>query len=326
MATSNWALTAVTLFSALTFGYYATSQSLKVYNKARLKGTSGLYPKERQEKFGRLFRNGIPAVKPLADLCMKSRWMKGRFEAFCTIKNAKQKMTNPMAVCSVWIVACLVLLVLGTLVGASWIFGLAATLCFSAICNVWLDSKTEKRAREIQESIPDVLRSINTCFSAGLSLEQTLKQIAGDSQGACNEIFQESSAHLLAGGTAPEALELLRKNSLTSELSFVSVALEIQHISGGSVRQVLECATLAAENQIELRRKLQVQTAQAQLSAKVVTLMPFVLIALFSLISKDFLAPFFASPIGLVLFALAIAMEVIGVLIVRTTLKIQVDL
>ena len=325
MAASNWALTIATIFSALIFGYYASDKSLKAYKKARNKGAQGLNSENYSHKFGKLLRNGIPATKPLARAFMKIAWVKSKAESYCAINNSKHVSASPIAVCSVWLAICLFLIAIGTLIGASWVFGLAAALCFSAACNVWLDSKCEKRTREIQESIPDVLRSITTCFNAGLSLEQTLKQIAGDSQGACKDIFQESSAHLLAGGTASEALELLRKNSLTQELSFVSVALEIQHISGGSIKQVLDCATLAAENQIELRRKLQVQTAQAQLSAKVVTLMPFVLITLFSLISKDFLAPFFASPVGIALFALAIAMEVIGVLIVRSSLQIKVN-
>ena len=325
MATSNWAITTAAIFSALIFGYYASDKALKSYKKAQNKGSQGLNPDNYSNKFGKLLRNGIPATKPLARTCMRLAWVKSKAESYCAINSSRQLSANPIAVCSVWLAICLALLVVGTLIGASWIFGLAAALCFSAVCNVWLDSQCEKRTREIQESIPDVLRSITTCFNAGLSLEQTLKQIAGDSQGACKDIFQESSAHLLAGGTASEALELLRKNSLTDELSFVSVALEIQHVSGGSIKQVLDCATLAAENQIELRRKLQVQTAQAQLSAKVVTLMPFVLITLFSLISEDFLAPFFASPVGIGLFALAIVMEIVGVLIVRSTLQIQVN-
>lgn len=76
----------------------------------------------------------------------------------------------------------------------------------------------------------------------------------------------------------------------------------------------------SVESEIDLARSLKVQTAQAQLSARIVTAMPFVLIALFSLMSPGFLSPFFESMAGMALLAAALVMQVAGVVLVHRML------
>ena len=77
------------------------------------------------------------------------------------------------------------------------------------------------------------------------------------------------------------------------------------------------------EGEIELARSLRVQTAQAKLSARIVTAMPFVLAALFSLMSPGFLGPFVESVPGMALLAMALAMQAAGVLMVQRMLDVD---
>lgn len=52
--------------------------------------------------------------------------------------------------------------------------------------------------------------------------------------------------------------------------------------------------------------------------------MPFLLIGIFSLISEGFLDPFFTNTIGIVLLCAAIAMQAIGIMLVRKILRVEV--
>jgi tight adherence protein B len=125
------------------------------------------------------------------------------------------------------------------------------------------------------------------------------------------------------GGSAEAALAELRDGAHASELAFVAVALDVQHQSGGAMRQVLDAAADTVKGELALRRSLRVQTAQAKLSARVVVIMPFVLVAAFSLASPDFLSPFFASPAGYALLALALIMQAAGIVLVRRALSVD---
>lgn len=89
------------------------------------------------------------------------------------------------------------------------------------------------------------------------------------------------------------------------------------------MRQVLEAAAETVKGELALRQSLRVQTAQAKLSARVVTVMPFILVAAFSLASPDFLAPFFAGPAGYALLGLALAMQAAGIVLVRRALAVD---
>ena len=89
------------------------------------------------------------------------------------------------------------------------------------------------------------------------------------------------------------------------------------------MRQVLDAASDTVKGELALRRALRVQTAQAKLSARVVAVMPFILVAAFSLASPDFLSPFFSGPVGYGLLALAITMQVAGIVLVRRALSVD---
>ena len=93
----------------------------------------------------------------------------------------------------------------------------------------------------------------------------------------------------------------------------MAVALDVQHQAWG--RQHAPGARGGARDGRRgagpAPRALRVQTAQARLSARVVTVIPFALVAVFSLVSKGFLIRFCKArwgwPVGL-----GIAMEVAG--------------
>lgn len=219
------------------------------------------------------------------------------------------------------ITACLVTM----FVSSSLVFGLASG-CIVAIGIVGhIKSRSDRTTAEMREGIPEVIRCMQTCFRSGQSLLQTLRYTSSEVGGSLGKIFSIAADRLDVGDTTADALSVLRQYPDVPELSFVAVALDVQHQTGGSIIPVLESARESVEGELDLMRTLRVQTAQAKLSATIVTVMPFVLIALFSLMSPDFLSPFFESWQGLFLFALALIMQVAGVVSVRRMLRIDVS-
>lgn len=175
----------------------------------------------------------------------------------------------------------------------------------------------------MREHVPSALRLLSDCFTSGHPLPQTMHVAAESVQGSLGAIFRRVENRLLTGASVHDALAPLKESSGLRELSFIAVALDVQHTSGGSIGPVLDSAREAVEGNLELSRTLRVQTAQAKLSATMVTLMPFVLVALFSLIIPDFLAPFFSSALGVILLSIALLMQIGGVLIVRRICKVD---
>lgn len=182
-------------------------------------------------------------------------------------------------------------------------------------------NKIDKIASELREQIPEALRSMAACSRSGLSLPQTLETASAECTGQLAKIFTSVSSKMRLGYSASDSLTTMKSQSSLRELKFIAVALDVQHTTGGSIAPILESTRQFVNSEIELARALRVKTSQAKLSATIVTIMPFLLLALFSFISPDFLSPLFTTPIGIAVFLVAMTMQFAGVVLIRRMLK-----
>ena len=137
-------------------------------------------------------------------------------------------------------------------------------------------------------------------------------------------MFRKSTQIMQTGGSVSDALNYLKNSESGAELSFLAVALDVQHQTGGSMKPVIDSARDMVENKLELMRLLHVQTAQAKLSARIVMILPFALIAIFSIISPGFLLPFFSSFLGFILLIIACILQFAGFILVKKILNINI--
>lgn len=275
-------------------------------------------------KAQRLLRNGLPALMPLAHLLMKASFIRRFIMRIEQTLARRHIATHPSSVATLLIGGCGCVFVIGLAIARSWVFALTGVfLCIIAL-NGWLGKQYDLYRSELREELPYALQAMNSCFCIGYSLPQIFDQVALDLEGPLKAVFQRCAAIINAGGTIEEALEALKHQTSEPELFFLATALEIQHRTGSSLSQVLEVVRRSVDDQIGLKRLLRTQTAQAKLSAQIVTIMPFLIIAIFSLISEGFLEPFFTSITGIVLLAVAVLMQAAGIMIVRKLLKVEV--
>lgn len=272
----------------------------------------------------RLVRNGISALGPAADVLMKLRVVERFLTSLQATLAERGTTTFPRSLATLAIAGSGAIFALGLLVSGSWVFGITAIFLAFIALNTWMTKQQETYKTRLREELPTALQAMNACFCVGYSLPQIFDQVALDLEGPLKQVFLRTGAVISAGGTVEEALEVLKHQTDEPELFFLATALEIQHRTGSSLSQVLEVVRGSVSDQIELKRLLQTQTAQAKLSAQIVTVMPFLLIGIFSLISEGFLDPFFTSTIGIVLLCAAIAMQAIGIMLVRKILRVEV--
>ncbi len=266
-----------------------------------------------------LLRNGIPSLKPLSNELLKVRAVERFIGRLQNALAERDTETYPQSLASLLLSGALAILILGSALSASFVFALTAL-----ILNSWITKQQDSYHARLREELPSAIQAMNACFCIGYSLPQIFEQVAQDLEGPLKQVFQKSAAVVGAGGTVEEALEVLKSQTHEPELFFLATALEIQHRTGSSLSQVLEVVRQSVDDQLELKRLLQTQTAQAKLSAQIVTIMPFLIIGVFSLISEGFLEPFFTSAVGIILLAIAIAMQAGGILLVRKLLKVEV--
>ena len=268
-------------------------------------------------------RNGVSWLRGPAVALLKWKRAADMVEGLVLAFESRGVRTSAEPLATILMFACAFLSLASFLATGSLVGMVAVPACAISLAAALSGMQMDKRQESVREAVPVALESMSACFGSGFTLLQTFTQVAQDVRGPLGKTF-ESSAHVLEmGGSAESALAVLREGSCASELAFVAVALDVQHQSGGAMRQVLDAASDSVKGELALRRSLRVQTAQAKLSARVVAVMPFILVAAFSLASPDFLTPFFSGPIGYGVLALAIVMQVAGIVLVRRALSVE---
>ncbi|MDR1185368.1 MAG: type II secretion system F family protein [Coriobacteriales bacterium] len=299
------------------------AQGFQMLHRSRLQTRVMGTEKGKGGLLARLGRRGIPVLRPLSCLLLRVSWIAMRCELCAKALRTRGTAADAKEICECMVaffglVATGVFLLTGMLVVA---------LCGAALAVAYLFGKAGRvLARwesRLVEEIPDALRSLGICFNAGYSLQQAFEQTAQDTPEPLGTELRQASFDVCAGRSIEEALATLEKRTKAADLRFVVVALEIQHRTGGSLQELLETVADAVLASADLRRQLAVQTAQAQLSAKVVTILPLVLVAALSLAMEGYLQTFFSSPEGLTILFVALGMEGIGVLAVRRILGID---
>lgn len=295
----------------------AADAFLRRHRSARVVARAGV------ERAAWLLRNGCKPLEPAAGALLGIPAVREAAREAVISCAERGLVASERSLASLFAAGVLAVFIACSLIARSAWAGAAVVSCM-AVCAVSAGRNLgEKRRSRLVDAVPASLRSMSVCFRAGLSLMQTMRQTGKEVGGSLGRIFERAAKELEVGSPASEVLEGFGARAGVAELAFVAVALDVQHQSGGSIARVLDVARESLESELELRRSLRVQTAQAKLSARIVTLMPFVLVALFSLMSEGFLDPFFESWAGLGLLSLALGMQVAGVLLVRRVLRVE---
>ena len=309
--------------SAFLFGSCLFMTVTRAVNRAKLAALAGSRAYgSKADVFARLMRNGIAPATACARWRAGQRHMAAYFKALCWYARHRGFDTDPYRAGGIVLCGAGLLGIASGLLFASPAFGIAAALCLLVFAGIFANRAREKWQDAMREMVPDALRAMSACFQAGYSLLQTFSYLARETAEPLGSLFRQAESELKTGCAASTALEHMREAATLPELAFVTVALEIQHQSGGSLQKIVAGASDSLESQLALRRSLQVQTAQARLSARIVTVMPFILIAVFSFVSPGFLAPFFSSLGGFAILCVAIGMQCAGVLLVRRLLDV----
>ena len=274
--------------------------------------------------FASLLRHGIPFLLKLSRKLLLISPIKRYGETVQRALRSKYGSIPVETIISLLVAATVVVSCFGVLLSSSMVCGIALGVCLWLSIGLWAGHRCDLEREQLREAIPEALQSMKACFQVGYTLMQTISELRHSLSGPLGELFHEVEGVLKTGGNPEDALAVLKNKTDEPELVFLATALEIQHKTGSSMQQVLEITRQSVSDEIELKRTLKTQTAQAKLSAQIVTIMPFALIGIFSLVSPGFLDPFFESMLGICLLLVALGMQLLGISLVRRLLKVEV--
>lgn len=184
-----------------------------------------------------------------------------------------------------------------------------------------LETSYERRqARELSASMPGVFRTLAVALGSGQTLSQAIDYVGSHEKGLVAREFARTSLRLRCGVNAREALSQMADELEAPGIGLIVTALLISQRTGSPLRDLFQRSARLVERQGEFERTLSVKTAQVRLSVRIVCLLPVLMIAVLSLLSRDFQEGL-SSPAGMVCIVLALVMDSVALLIIRHLMR-----
>lgn len=189
---------------------------------------------------------------------------------------------------------------------------------------LYLQRKRHQRLALMERQLPEALDLITRAlraghaFSSGLQMagEELAEPIAGELRLVHDEINY--------GTALPQALTNLSERVPITDLRYFVVAVLTQRESGGNLTEMLVNLSRLIRERLKLHDRVRVLSAEGRMSAWILGLMPFGLVAVLQLLNPKFMSALWTDPIGITILKWLAVLMMIGVLMLRRIVRIRV--
>ncbi|MCW8193490.1 type II secretion system F family protein [Proteobacteria bacterium 005FR1] len=218
-------------------------------------------------------------------------------------------------------------LVGGFLVNAISGNALLAVMAAAAVGGMPIVSLMRARAQRLakfEEQLPDALVIMSRALKAGHPFVDALNLVAVEMTDPIGPEFRKVFTEINYGGEVRHALNgLMARVGSVTVMVFVTSVL-IQKETGGNLSELLESLASVIRERFRFHRKLKTLSAEGRLAAWILSLLPFGLAAILSVVTPNFLPMLVDNPSGRQLIGVAFVLTVVGILWMRKIVRIDV--
>lgn len=232
-----------------------------------------------------------------------------------------------------WTVGGLVLMMVGAFAVPGYLvylrtgtlmFGLAIGILFGSLPMVFVIGKRNKRMQRFEEGLPEALDLIVSALRVGHSLNSALGLVTRECPDPIGPEFKVTFDEQNYGLELKTALDNMTSRVASQDLKIVVTAILIQKESGGNLAEVLENTSSVIRERFRLKRQVLTHTAQGRLTGIVLTLLPIGLGCALYFVNPDMMSILWKKQIGIYLLYAAGIMIVIGGLVIRKIVNMDV--
>jgi tight adherence protein B len=258
---------------------------------------------------------------PWLDRYLSKLELAPRIRRFLYQANVKWTVGGLSLLCGVCFIVPAYLVYLRT--GAA-LFGFLIGLVTGSGPILWVYQKRKKRLGKFEQGIPEALELIVSALRVGHSLNAAMGLVSRECPDPVGGEFRLTFDEMNYGLELKSALDNLVTRVPLQDVKIVSTAILIQRESGGNLAEVLEKTSQVIRERFRLKRQVLTHTAQGRLTGWILTLLPVVLGMLLYMVNPDLMSLLWKKDLGIKLLYAAGIMIVIGGLIIRKIVNMDV--
>ncbi|QWV96551.1 type II secretion system F family protein [Geomonas nitrogeniifigens] len=184
--------------------------------------------------------------------------------------------------------------------------------------------KTSRRIARFTELFPDALGMIARSLRAGQSLTTAIQLVGEEVPEPTGTLFRIAYEQQQLGLRLVDALATMNQRIESMDLRFFTTVVAINSDIGGNLSELLDKLAVTIKERLKIRRQVRVYTAQGRLSGYVLGALPLVAFVSFTLLSPEYEKELLKEPLGLYILAFATLLQLVGLVIIRKIIRIQI--
>lgn len=182
----------------------------------------------------------------------------------------------------------------------------------------------QKRLELFNEQLVEAMQTMSNSLRAGFSVLQAFDMVVKENRRPISEEFGLFLHQHRLGVKFEEAMESLSKRVGSQDLDLMITSIEISRQTGGNLTEVFDQLATVIRERMRVEGKIRSLTAQGRLQAIIVGFMPVLLATAMYFISPAMMQGFVFSTVGVVIIVIALGFEIVGYLIIRKIVNIDI--
>jgi tight adherence protein B len=201
-----------------------------------------------------------------------------------------------------------------------WIPALAA----GALPVLLVLRKRKARMRRFEELFPDSLEFVSRSMRAGHAFSVSLEMIHREFQEPLAGEFRRTFEEHNLGLPLDVALQKLAKRVPSLDVHFFVSAVLLQKRTGGNLAEILDKLAYVIRERFKLRGRIRAISAHGRMTGIALSCIPVGVAVLMFYTNPDYVRFFFLDDVGNIMLGCAIALQIIGYLVMKHITKIEV--
>lgn len=187
-----------------------------------------------------------------------------------------------------------------------------------------LRHRAARRRQQFVAQLPTALDIMKRALRAGQPIHGALAMVGREMPAPLGAEFAATANEVAYGLDLREALSHLGRRMAVPELRYFTIAINVQHETGGNLAVILDRLAHLIRARFRLAKKVRVLSAEARLSARLLALMPPIFAGLIFLARPEVYLEIADDPLVVPVVLAAAALQVVGMLVMRWLVRFEV--
>jgi tight adherence protein B len=189
---------------------------------------------------------------------------------------------------------------------------------------LWLVKMRARLLKTFGDALPDAMDLMSRALRAGHSIQQSIELIAEQSPEPLASEFAQAHQEQRFGLPFRDALLQMSDRVPLKDLRFFVTAILVQKETGSDLIEILDRTTAVIRDRVRVAGEIRTYTAQGKLTGWILSLLPFALLLIISVMSPGYTSLLFHDPLGQKMLGVGSVMITLGSLVIRHIVAVEI--